>query len=87
MQHHTQAPAGILHYFLSRLHVLLASNPAIAACTGALAVDKGEEFRIAAALHGAFHAVDKEILQKSKEEDGRDGSTGLVLLRIGMHVE
>ena len=66
--------------------MVLASNPAIAACTGALAVDKGEEFKIAAALHGAFQAVDKEILQKSREEDGRDGSTGLVLLRIGTPV-
>ena len=65
------------------MHVVLASNPAVGACTGALAIDKGEEFKMTAALHGAFHAVDQEILDKRKEEGGRDGSTGLVLLRIG----
>ena len=63
---------------------MLADNPAVGACTGALPTDKGEEFKMAAALHGAFCAVDQEILQKSKEEGGRDGSTGLVLLRVGI---
>lgn len=37
-----------------------------------------------AALQHAFHSVDKEILQSSRQGAAQDGSTGLVLLRVGM---
>ena len=36
------------------------------------------------ALRDTFHTVDTEILNRSREEDGQDGATGLVLLRVGM---
>lgn len=67
----------------SRLHVVLASNPAMGTCTGSSAADKAEQQRMGAAFCSTFHALDKEILHKSRHSKGRDGCTGLVLLRVG----
>ena len=68
---------------MCRLHVVLASNPAMGTCTGSSAADKAEQQRMGAAFCSTFHALDKEILHKSRHSKGRDGCTGLVLLRVG----
>lgn len=36
------------------------------------------------AVKHAFHLVDEEILQRCRQEKGRDGSCALVVIRIGM---
>ncbi|KAL3144636.1 hypothetical protein ABBQ38_001995 [Trebouxia sp. C0009 RCD-2024] len=67
----------------NRLHAILASNPTWGSCTGSAAVQQAEKQTVSAALRGAFRSLDKEILRMLKEEETQDGSTGLVLLRIG----
>jgi hypothetical protein len=54
-------------------------------CTGEgpPSTDAAEEAAVSAALHRSFHAMDSEILARARAEAGRDGSTGLVLLRLG----
>lgn len=67
-----------------RLHVVLASDPALRGCTGSAATQQTENHRVTAALQRVFDTIDEEILHKSRREQAQDGSTGLVLLRIGM---
>ena len=38
---------------------------------------------MAAALRSSFHAVDREVLQRAGDEQGRDGATAVVILRTG----
>lgn len=67
-----------------RLHVVLASDPALRGCTGSAATQQAEKHRVTAALQRVFSSIDEEILHKSRREQAQDGSTGLVLLRIGI---
>ncbi|KAK9829310.1 hypothetical protein WJX72_005079 [[Myrmecia] bisecta] len=66
----------------ARLHLLLAADPALRDSTGD-AKAQLEGLAISKALRSAFHAVDAEILDRARAEAGRDGSTGLVVLRVG----
>lgn len=63
---------------------MLASDPALRSCTGSAATLQPENQKVSAALQRAFHSVDEDILHSSRQEQAQDGSTGLVLLRIGM---
>ena len=38
---------------------------------------------VTGAVKHAFHLVDQEILERCRQENGRDGSCALVILRIG----
>ena len=64
--------------------MVLASQAALRDCLGdAPSQDKAEEGRMAAALRSSFHAVDREVLQRAGDEQGRDGATAVVILRTG----
>ena len=63
---------------------MLASDPALHSCTGSAATQQHENQKVTAALQHAFRSIDEEILHKSRQEQAQDGSTGLILLRIGM---
>ena len=78
-----------------RLHKLLAQDPALrwkessaSSLLGATSLDaQDREAKACAcvdqAIRKAFFTVDREILDKSRDENGRDGSTALVVLRMG----
>lgn len=82
--------------FLARLHMVLAQEPALRTCTGEVGAsalpwashDGMREAQEAAdmgnAVRRAFSLVDGEILERAREEEGRDGATALIVLRIGM---
>ncbi|KAK9822523.1 hypothetical protein WJX74_000939 [Apatococcus lobatus] len=68
-----------------RLHLLLARDPALRKSTGegALASAFQEEAAMAAALKKAFQDMDEEILAESRRDGLRDGSTAVMVLRLG----
>ena len=64
--------------------MILASQPALRDCTGdAPATDQAEQSKMAQALRSSFHTMDGEILQRARQDEGRDGSTAVVILRTG----
>ncbi|KAK9794905.1 hypothetical protein WJX73_003566 [Symbiochloris irregularis] len=68
-----------------RLHKLLAADAALERCTGEPGASPAESMAAVGALERAFLAMDSEILQacKTTQPPQQDGSTCLVLLRIG----
>lgn len=69
----------------SRLHMLLAADPALRTSTGELgppAVMESEEGAISQALRRSFRHVDDEILAGARQEGARDGATALLVLRL-----
>lgn len=69
-----------------RLHLLLARDAALRKCTGegTNASAFQEEAAMAAALKRAFLEMDEEILAESRRDGLRDGSTAVVIIRLGM---
>lgn len=63
----------------------LAQEAAVRSCTGegGPGTDFTEEGAMGGALRRVFHTVDKEILDRARAEGGRDGTTALVVLRVG----
>ena len=68
-----------------RLHLLLAKDPALRRCNGegSQASAFQEEATMAAALKKAFRDMDDEILEESRRDGLRDGSTAVMILRLG----
>lgn len=68
-----------------RLHRLLAAERGFAGCTGAAgaAAAEAEATAMTGALESAFLAMDREILDRARRENGRDGCCVLVAVRIG----
>lgn len=69
----------------ARVHHLLREDPAIKLSTGSgpPAALAQEEERVQKALIRAFEQTDKEILERCRQEGGRSGATGVVVMRIG----
>ena len=65
---------------------MLAGEVALRTCMGSgpPSMLAAEQAAMTAALSRSYHAIDREILARARSEEGRDGSTGLVLLRTGM---
>ena len=80
-------------FALRRLHTVLAQEPALRTCTGVAAglwarqdvssQEAQEAADMGHAVKHAFSVVDEEILERARAEQGRDGATALVVLRIG----
>lgn len=79
-----------------RLHAVLAQEPALRDCRGELSKspfpwdqqdsnqrESKEAHAMTNAVKHAFHLVDQEILDRCRQEQGRDGSCALVVLRVG----
>ena len=74
---------------------MLAQEPALRECRGEVGVgtfpwaqhaserESREAKAMSSAVKHAFKVVDEEILDRCREEQGRDGSCALVILRIG----
>ncbi|WIA44540.1 hypothetical protein OEZ86_007274 [Tetradesmus obliquus] len=78
--------AGAAETAARKLHLLLASHPALRLYrgeTGPPAVVKQEEAAVGSALKQAFRQVDDMVLSTARHEGTRDGATALVLLRLG----
>ncbi|KAK9845926.1 hypothetical protein WJX81_006154 [Elliptochloris bilobata] len=68
----------------SRLHAVLAQDTAFAQCRGEPGASaEAETAAMRSAMTRTFAVVDGEILDRARAEDGRDGSTGLVVVRTG----
>lgn len=69
----------------NRLHELVAGEPALRTCIGsaAPAATLQESQHMTAALVHAFEAIDHEILTRCRRDGGRDGATGIVIVRLG----
>lgn len=72
--------------------MVLAQQPALRMCTGEAAPtwaadgnrrEAKEAAVMGTAVKQAFQIVDGEILERARAEQGRDGATALVVLRIG----
>lgn len=76
--------------------MVLAQEPALRTCTGEVGIgvlpwarhDLGsreaqEAADMGRAVKRAFNVVDDEILDRARAEQGRDGATALVVLRVG----
>uniref|UniRef100_A0A383WM94 PPM-type phosphatase domain-containing protein n=1 Tax=Tetradesmus obliquus TaxID=3088 RepID=A0A383WM94_TETOB len=78
--------AGAAETAARKLHLLLASHPALRLYRGEMgppAIVKQEEAAVGSALKHAFRQVDDMVLSTARHEGTRDGATALVLLRLG----
>eukprot|EP00879_Flechtneria_rotunda_P000997 GHRR01001131.1.p1 GENE.GHRR01001131.1~~GHRR01001131.1.p1 ORF type:complete len:866 (+),score=406.00 GHRR01001131.1:371-2968(+) len=78
--------AGAAETAARKLHLLLASHPALRLYRGEIgppAVVRQEEAAVGAALRSAFRQVDDQVLAVARREGTRDGATALVVLRLG----
>ena len=80
-----------------RLHAVLAQEPALRDCRGDMGArnpspwaqhtserESREAKAMSSAVKHAFKLLDDEILDRCRQEQGRDGSCALVILRIGL---
>jgi hypothetical protein len=72
----------------ARLHMVFASDPALRPHLGtssgpAATSSATEEVAVSASLRRAFLQVDNDILKQSRVDGSRDGSTALVVAKLG----
>ncbi|MEW5306475.1 MAG: hypothetical protein WDW36_008937 [Sanguina aurantia] len=71
----------------SRLHLLLAADPALRYFTGDSKAERSsqelEESAVTGAMCRAFHSLDEAILAEARSEGLRDGATAVVVMRLG----